>query len=254
MSSESAHYKSVDARCHCQPLGLTLYNLIFCYRRVDPYRYEINCVCADTSGRSQGTLRICSFESVDMWSHPRSSRSGPDAGTIQHRGMTSPRVAGYRRDRNTGGAMPPTDYSKGAMPLPADPVAIPVARHQVRRWLTTLLWPAAHLDDIVLAVSEAVTNAVEHAYVNQLPGVIEVRGVVEALTTGLHRATVIVRDYGRWRLAPTHEQDHRGISIMRACMDTVTIGIADDGCPGTRVVLRSKNVLLPVVDLSSQRR
>jgi serine/threonine-protein kinase RsbW len=148
--------------------------------------------------------------------------------------------------------MSPTDYSEGTMPLPADPVAIPVARHQVRRWLTTLSWPAAQLDDIVLAVSEAVTNAVEHAYVNQLPGVIEVRGVVEALTTGFHRATVIVRDYGRWRLAPTHEQDHRGISIMRACMDTVTIGIADDGCPGTRIVLRSKNVLLSALGLSRQ--
>jgi anti-sigma regulatory factor (Ser/Thr protein kinase) len=136
--------------------------------------------------------------------------------------------------------MSPTD-SKGTMSLPADPVAIPVARHQVRRWLAALSWPAAQLDDIVLAVGEAVTNAVEHAYVNQLPGVVEVRGVVETLVTGLHRVTVIVRDYGCWRLALNHDQDgHRGISIMRACMDTVTIGPPDDGGPGTRVVLRSR--------------
>jgi anti-sigma regulatory factor (Ser/Thr protein kinase) len=147
-----------------------------------------------------------------------------------------------------------TDYSADTVPLPADPVAIPVARHQVRRWLAALSWPAAELDDVVLAVSEAVTNAVEHAYVNQLPGVIEVRGVVEALVTGLHRVTVIVRDYGRWRLALTDdEQDHRGISIMRACMDTVTIGRSDDGRPGTQVVLRSKNVLVQPRGLPSQR-
>ena len=62
--------------------------------------------------------------------------------------------------------MAPTNYSEGIVPLPANPVAIPVARYQVRRWLAALSWPAAALDDIVLAVSEAVTNAVEHAYVH----------------------------------------------------------------------------------------
>jgi serine/threonine-protein kinase RsbW len=150
--------------------------------------------------------------------------------------------------------MSPTDYSEGMMPLPADPVAVPVARHQIRRWLAALSWPAAHLDDIVLAVSEAVTNAVEHAYVDQLPGVVEVRGVVEALESGRHRVIVTVRDYGRWRLSPTHdEHEHRGISITRACMETVTIGLPDDGRPGTQVVLRSKTVLLPASSLPSQQ-
>jgi anti-sigma regulatory factor (Ser/Thr protein kinase) len=140
------------------------------------------------------------------------------------------------------------------MPLPADPVAVPVARHQVRRWLAALSWPTAQQDDIVLAVSEAVTNAVEHSYVDQLPGVVEVRGVVEALVTGRYRAIVTVRDYGRWRLSPTHdEHEHRGISIMRACMETVTIGLPDDGRPGTQVVLRSKTVLLPASSLPGQQ-
>lgn len=132
------------------------------------------------------------------------------------------------------------------MPLPVDPVAVPVARYQVRRWLAALSWPAVQLDDIVLAVSEAFTNAVEHAYTNQMPGMIEIRGVVEALVTGLHRVTVIIRDYGRWRLPPTDDECFRlGIVIMRACMHTVTIRLPDDGRPGTRVVLRSKNVLMP---------
>ena len=159
-------------------------------------------------------------------------------------------VARCRDDRNTSGAMAPSDYSADPMRLPADPVAVPVARHQVRRWLAALSWPTAQLDDIVLAVSEAVTNAVEHAYVDQLPGVVEVRGVVEELGTRRHRAIITVRDYGRWRLAPTHdEQEHRGISIMRACADTATIGLPDDGRPGTQVVLRSKTVLLPAFSL-----
>ena len=77
---------------------------------------------------------------------------------------------------------------------------------------------------------------------------VEVHGVVEALVTGLHRVTLTVRDYGRWRLTLTRdEHGHRGISIMQACMDTVAIGPPNDGRPGTRVVLGSKNVLVPAL-------
>src|SRR5436305_9295208 len=88
------------------------------------------------------------------------------------------------------------------MELPADPIAISVARKQVRRWLARLSWPAGQLDDIVLAVSEAVSNAIEHAYLDQPPGVVEVRGGIETTPGGQRRVTVIVRDHGRWRLAP----------------------------------------------------
>jgi hypothetical protein len=52
--------------------------------------------------------------------------------------------------------------------LPADPIVISVARQQVHRWLVGLSWPSGQLDDIVLAVSEAVSNAIEYAYLDQL--------------------------------------------------------------------------------------
>jgi hypothetical protein len=48
--------------------------------------------------------------------------------------------------------------------LAADPVVASMARDRVRQWLTALGWPAGQCDDIVLAVSEAVGNAIEHAY------------------------------------------------------------------------------------------
>jgi anti-sigma regulatory factor (Ser/Thr protein kinase) len=129
------------------------------------------------------------------------------------------------------------------MELPADPIAISVARKQVRRWLARLSWPAGQLDDIVLAVSEAVSNAIEHAYLDQPPGVVEVRGGIEATPGGQRRVTVIVRDHGRWRLAPIDDENRRrGIPLMRACMDTVTIGQPDDDRAGTWVVLRSRAV------------
>jgi anti-sigma regulatory factor (Ser/Thr protein kinase) len=129
------------------------------------------------------------------------------------------------------------------MELPADPIAISVARRQVRRWLGGLSWPAGQLDDIVLAASEAVSNAVEHAYLDQPPGVVEIRGGIEATPGGQRRVTVIVRDHGRWRLAPIdNEHRRRGIPLMRACMETVTIGQPDDDRVGTWVVLRSRAV------------
>ena len=129
------------------------------------------------------------------------------------------------------------------MALPADPIAISVARDGVRRWLAAWAWPAYELVDIVLAVSEAVTNAIEHAYLDQSPGVVEVRGGVEATPGGQRRVTVIVRDHGRWRRAPTDDEHrHRGIPLMRGCMETVTIGQPDDDRVGTWVVLRSRAV------------
>ena len=83
--------------------------------------------------------------------------------------------------------------------LPADPIAISVARHQLHRWLTELSWPPGQLEDIVLAVNEAVTNAIEYAYLDQPPGLVEVHGGVEATADEQRQATIIVRDHGRWR-------------------------------------------------------
>ena len=84
----------------------------------------------------------------------------------------------------------------------------------------------------MLAVSEAVTNAVEHDYVNQLPGVV---------VTGLHRVRVIVRDYGRWRLAPASDKcGSLGTLVMQVCMDAATIGLPDNGRPGTRLCFAVK--------------
>lgn len=41
---------------------------------------------------------------------------------------------------------------------------LPVVRASVRRWLAGLAWPEDPAEDIVLAVHEAVSNVIEHAY------------------------------------------------------------------------------------------
>lgn len=127
--------------------------------------------------------------------------------------------------------------------LPADPVAPSVARHRVRHWLSAWFWPAGQLEDLVLAVSEAVSNAIEHAYLDQPPELVDIHGEVEAAPGGQRLVTIIVRDYGRWRPPPVDDENRRrGIPLMRACVDTVTIRRPDDDRAGTCVVLRSRAV------------
>ena len=130
--------------------------------------------------------------------------------------------------------------------LPADLVSESAARNRVRHWLTALRWPGAQRDDIVLAVNEAVSNAIEHAYLDQPCGLVEIRGGVETTPGGQRRVTIIVRDHGRWRPIPIQHENRRwGILLMRACMDTVTIGQPADDEVGTWVVLRSRAVPPP---------
>lgn len=99
--------------------------------------------------------------------------------------------------------------------MAADPVAPLVARHQVRRWLVTSAWPADQLPDIVLALSEAVTNAAEHAYRDRPHGMIELRGGIELAPNGRRGVTLTVRDHGRWRPPPVDDGDRgRGIALI----------------------------------------
>jgi len=121
-------------------------------------------------------------------------------------------------------------------------VVASVARDEVGQWLTALCWPAGQREDIVLAMSEAVSNAIEHAYLDQAVGLVTITGGVETAPDGRRRVTVVVRDYGRWRPIPIqHENRRQGIPIMRACMDAVSIGHSADQV-GTWVVLRSRAV------------
>jgi anti-sigma regulatory factor (Ser/Thr protein kinase) len=84
-------------------------------------------------------------------------------------------------------------------------------RRQFRDWLTLDL-PTNVVDDLVLAVYEAIANAAEHAYLNHADGPGSVR--LEA-----HRAAdhilVTVSDQGRWRTPTDGRSRGRGISLMR---------------------------------------
>lgn len=101
-------------------------------------------------------------------------------------------------------------------------------REALRAWLRPRLG-AEHLDGLVLAVSEAAANSVEHAYRGGQRGTVIVRGRLEPSGT----VVVTVRDAGRWR--PPPPAPGRGLALMRALCADVSV---EGGCHGTLVTLR----------------
>ena len=122
--------------------------------------------------------------------------------------------------------------------LAAVPASASVVRERLRGWLEDHGWPEPELDDVVLAVHEAVSNSVEHGYAGVEPGEVTVHGRILDDPAG-RVAHVVVRDGGRWRPARDPGFRGRGLQVMRGCMARVEIR-AD--ASGTVVELRSPAV------------
>jgi anti-sigma regulatory factor (Ser/Thr protein kinase) len=106
--------------------------------------------------------------------------------------------------------------------LPAIPASLAVIRARLRTWLPTAQVTPSATAEVLLAVGEAVSNAVEHA-VRGTAGDVEVEVTARATTTGL---ALTVKDNGRWQAPPRSErsaQRGHGSRLMNALVDTVTI-------------------------------
>jgi len=114
----------------------------------------------------------------------------------------------------------------------ADPVHLPHIRSHTRRWLAPLALNDDTEQDLVLAVNEAASNAIEHAYL--APGPAD--RLTVSFWTGPHQLYVEVADHGRWR-RPNADPGHRGrgILLMQQLAESVSIQKSPDG---TRVRLR----------------
>ena len=127
----------------------------------------------------------------------------------------------------------------------AEMVAPSLVRERLDGWLAAHQWPRGQHDDLVLAVSEAVSNSVEHGYgVDHTTvgheGLIEVHASLFHDPDGHRRLVLSVRDHGSWRPTPASRDNRRhGIPLMEACVDTLTV---DGTTTGTTVVLRSRPV------------
>ena len=113
----------------------------------------------------------------------------------------------------------------------ADATQLRAIRADLRRWLAPVGLCDDAVDDVVLAVSEAASNVVDHAYDPVLEhGTVDISMQAEG---GSLRIDVV--DHGRWRtpsVGPTGRG--RGIAMMNRLVDAVLIHYDPQG---TRVVL-----------------
>jgi serine/threonine-protein kinase RsbW len=123
----------------------------------------------------------------------------------------------------------------------ADPVLLSSMRTRTSDWLRAHRWPEDRIGEVVLALNEAVTNSVVHAY-DGAGGRVRLSAEVVVPFPGMLTATFVVRDWGRRRRRRGGEPGY-GLVVARELMDELRI---DTGAGGTTVVLST-----PVVALRS---
>jgi anti-sigma regulatory factor (Ser/Thr protein kinase) len=126
--------------------------------------------------------------------------------------------------------------------LPAVPAALGQVRAEFSEWLTQQRWPASDAYDIVLAVNEAVSNVIDHAYPASAPGPVALHARVTAGSgPATRRVTITVTDHGegcRENRGPGPIEQHgRGYALIRACTTSAHIRRS---VTGTTVTLLSK--------------
>jgi anti-sigma regulatory factor (Ser/Thr protein kinase) len=114
--------------------------------------------------------------------------------------------------------------------VPADTTTVAIVRRTLARYLREAGAVEEDVFDVAVAVSEACSNASEHAYGPE-GGIIE----VDAELTG-RLVRIVVRDRGQWR-APRGKDRGRGLSVMTTLMDTVNV---HKGADGTIVELQKR--------------
>ncbi|MBI2875245.1 MAG: ATP-binding protein [Firmicutes bacterium] len=110
--------------------------------------------------------------------------------------------------------------------IPSRPENIALARVAVSAFLAPLDLLVHELDDIKLAVSEAVTNSVSHAYPGG-EGIIRIKARLEDFTLHLW-----IEDEGR---CPPHSEG-LGFTLMRECLNELAVTAGETG--GTTVYMR----------------
>lgn len=111
-----------------------------------------------------------------------------------------------------------------AFVLPARLAAPWAARSRVQQWLTAHGVEGDFADDLVYLVSEAVSNAAEHAYPPDTDGaVVEVQARLEP-DGPARRVRVTVRDHGAWRpVDPDPGHRGHGLAAMAALAQELTV-------------------------------
>ncbi|ANY07841.1 ATP-binding protein [Pseudonocardia sp. HH130630-07] len=126
--------------------------------------------------------------------------------------------------------------------LPADPGAAGRSRREAGRWLASLCGvdrPCETVQDLVLAVNEAVSNSIEHAY----PGAGAAGTVILRGDTDGPRVRLEVSDRGSWREPPADNGYRgRGLGMIEAVTEDVRV---ERGPEGTTVTFHGRLARCP---------
>jgi PAS domain S-box-containing protein len=110
-----------------------------------------------------------------------------------------------------------------ALDMPSEPSALSSLRALLRRWLAQANAADVDIHAIVMACSEACTNAIEHAGA----GPDETISFVAVLEDG--EVDVTVRDRGHWRDERPPSDQGRGLDLIDALMDDVQLETSPSG-------------------------
>ncbi|PEH78450.1 hypothetical protein CRM89_22755 [Nocardia sp. FDAARGOS_372] len=115
--------------------------------------------------------------------------------------------------------------SRLELDFPATPDQLAEVRHTMQRWLAQCPLDERQAYDVLLAVGEACTNAIEHGHRGD-GGTIRLRAVRDDA-----HLSITVADHGRWK-TPDPSPDPmrgRGMAIIRALIPEVEVTISGSG-------------------------
>lgn len=110
----------------------------------------------------------------------------------------------------------------------AEPAELRVIRRRVDDWAERNAVCDAVLIDLQLALGEAVSNGVEHAYPDGGAGTVDVALEIRPAASTAHNAGLVVmvrvRDHGRWRPVPaTPGYRGRGLALIEQLSDDMQV-------------------------------
>ncbi|MFB1299534.1 SpoIIE family protein phosphatase [Mycobacterium sp. pW049] len=110
--------------------------------------------------------------------------------------------------------------------FPPDAGQLAPARAALRAWLTTARMAPERTMEVLVAAGEAVANAIEHGHRHSPDGTVSV-----AATAMVDHVHLVITDTGAWKdpQQPPDVHRGRGIGIMRALMQDVTIAYDSSG-------------------------
>jgi PAS domain S-box-containing protein len=112
--------------------------------------------------------------------------------------------------------------------VPADPTRLAGMRQSLQQWLDSAGVPPAKAGQVIVSVSEACANAIEHAYASDCAREVEVTARLDD-----RRVEIVIADTSTWKPSQPGRTDRgRGLTMMRSFMDEVHV---DPGPSGSTV-------------------